>query len=176
MGKDKLLGLDLNEIANKAIQEKIDNLEDNNNKMSDDILKLSRDNNNLQKSLSKDKAKNTVMLDIFDRIKTTFHSLERIPETDKEYAKDLPKVRYEYLCKVMELIYGVKTNHSFCHGSLALNLSIAFYKSRPELLTILDIIDIDKDRFTTRTTAVCAKDFVMPYDYSKEKIIEYVKK
>lgn len=176
MAKKSLLGLDLNEIANKAIQEKINELEVANKSLHNKLNELSKENHSLNNELESIKEHNQQTLSVFEGFRKTYKDLEPVQGTRDSYGKNINQVRYGYIVQLMKLVYGVSTNHTDHFGGLATNLAVAFYNNRPELISILNLLNADGDQFLFSGQVIAKiRDFVMPYDYSKEKILEYVK-
>lgn len=176
MAKKSLLGLDLNEIANKAIQEKINELEGENESLHNKLNELSKENHSLNNELDSTKEHNQQTLNIFEGFRKTYKELQPIQETRDSYGESINRVRYKYIVQLMKLVYGVSTNHTDHFGGLATNLAVAFYNNKSELITILNLLNVDGEQSLFSSSFVAKiRDFVMPYDYSKEKILEYVK-
>lgn len=175
--KTTFLGYDLNELANKAIQEKINDLEEENNKLDNLVSELQNENEIIKSEIKDTLRKSKLILSIFDGFRETYSSITIDQKEDDNYPRNGISVkRYNYIKNLMVLVYGIETKHDMYYGGLATNLAVAFYDNKKELINILSLIEAKGNGIFDISIINFIEKFTMPYDYDKSKIIEYVKK
>jgi len=164
------LELDLNEIASKAIKEKLESLNVQIKYLSESLSKQRIKSEELQKKLSK--AENLSYL--AERIKEKYDSITKTPKTENSYEKNVTENKYAYIKELMISFFGIKEKYRFQDAGLWRNLAINYYDNRKELVSILKIIDKSDDFFSKNMISEILS-FRMPIDYTKEEIMKYVK-
>lgn len=176
MSKKSLLGIDLNEVANKAIQDKIQELEQENEELDQTVDELSSENILLKAKLKSIQKKSELVISIFDGFRETYSRIKSDPKQDNDYPRNgTLRLKYEYIKNLMLMVYGIDTEHVMSFGGLPINLAYAFYDYKTELIDILDLIEKEDCSVFGKSVVSFIKDFTMPYDYDKSKILEYVK-
>lgn len=168
------LGVDLNEIANNAIQGRIDGLQEENQRLQLEVVKLGSEIDVLKDSLEENHYKQGYLTQLFDKIRKSYSELKPKEETDKEYRKNLNQVRYEYIRDIMVFVFGIKEKYSYVvDGGFCQNLAANFYDNKGYLLFVLNLLAADNSMFNSLNSSIMS--FKHPEDFSKEEVLKYVK-
>ncbi len=164
------LDFDLNEVATKAIQDRIESLETETTTLAEGKLVLSKENKELKSKLSDATNANYIA----KTIKQTYASITKTEETDDSYAESATENKYNYIKSIMLTLYGIKEEYSYYGECLWRNLAINYYNYKDELISILKLVEKDGNIYSgTRIKQI--EEFRMPIDYTKAEIMEYVK-
>lgn len=178
------LNVDLNEIASKAIQGTINDLERQVSDLTGSYDELRIENSKLEKELSISKEKNDFSNMIFDRFRKTYGSLQPTIESKEGWRKDNSQVRYEFICDVMRIIFGLNPTYGYvADAPLYANLGGNFYDNKSDLISVIKALSYDRDAIGYSAILLGngnniinkIKTFVHPKDYNKEQVLKYAK-
>lgn len=157
------LEIDLNEFAAKQIAEKIDSLEKElinaRNKNSEQYKELT--------TLKKQVDNSKIALGLLDYLRDEFAKIKQ-SEEDKQN-------QFLFIEGILLNIFNIKkeANGWYCSGNdgeLAPHLAVNFYSKKEIVIDLLKIIMIDSSKEVS-----FIKSFKMPFDYTKEEVLQYVK-
>lgn len=168
--EDTLL-FDLNEIVSERINEELASLKETIKKQSVEILSLRKELRENEVKLS-----NVEYTDILlSKLRTNFNEIAASKPDESGWYNSKQKNQYTFIKTIMNDLFGVteqyggwKSNRS--DGSLKGYLAVNFYDSKKTVINLLRILKSDSEK-----EIQFINDFVMPYDYPKEKVLEYVK-
>lgn len=153
------LDLDLNRIVNKQVAEEIKALEKTVKSLREDKQKLKEENKLYQETVK--------------RTESTLLISDSIKKAYKEIGKN-PSEQYDFIKSIMKTLFGIEEAYKFYQFGLALNLAINFYDHKKLLIPILEILN-DIDYMGRNKVIPYITEFRMPYGYTHERILKYVK-
>lgn len=156
------LDINLNEIATKAIREEISSLESNINRLT----KVNRNQHNTINALEKELTSAENFSFITTSIVSQWAECKSVPE------------KCEYIEKIMLWVFGIKKTYRFHEETgLLRNLSINYYHNKTELISVITLLDVKPSsyKFMSGSFIDSIKNFKMPCDWNKDKILQFVK-
>lgn len=168
---ENLLEINLNEIATKHISEKIEYLE----KQLEDTRNKNIEQYNEIASLKKQVDNSKVALGLLDHLRDEFSKIKQSEERDGGWFDSKEKNQFVFIENVLLNIFNIKkeANGWYCHryeGSLATHLAVNFYSNKDVVINLLKIFMKDSVKAVSFIDS-----FKMPFDYSKDEVIRYVK-
>lgn len=167
-----LLGFDLNEVATKAISEKISTLEADlaaaREAMSDQFSAIT--------TLNKKVSESKIALGLLDHLRNEFANIKRGPDDSGGYYDSKQKNQFLFIERVLLYLFNVKkeTNSGWLSsrsdGALAPYLAVNFYRNKAIIIDLLKVLMPNCEKEVSFIQA-----FKMPYDYPKEAVMRYVK-
>lgn len=166
-GKNDYLNIDLNDLVNKEIRERIEDLE----KRIEQLWKSIQEKDlliNNQKVLIDD---NKLVTDLFWKFRQSFSGLKPTPKDSLGYEKTLVYHQFEFISNILENLFSIKKESNYQDDtSLAINLAVNYYKNKETVINVLKLLMSNADRMTS-----VIESFKMPYDYSKDEVLKFVK-
>lgn len=168
---NNLLEIDLNEVASKQIAEKISSLEKE--------LTNARNKNSEQYkeiiALKKQVDNSKIALGLLDYLRDEFSKIKQSEEDKNGWFKSRQQNQFLFIEEILLNIFNIKkeANGWYCSGNdggLAVHLAVNFYSKKETVIDLLKIIMSDCSK-----EVAFIKSFKMPFDYTKEEIIQYVK-
>lgn len=166
------LGLDLNEVATKAISEKISTLEADlaaaREAMSDQFSAIT--------TLNKKVSESKIALGLLNHLRNEFANIKHGPCDSGGYYDSKQKNQFLFIERVLLYLFNVKkeTNGGWLSsrgdGSLAPYLAVNFYRNKAIVIDLLKVLMPNCEKEVSFIQA-----FKMPYDYPKEAVMRYVK-
>ena len=159
------LDIDLNEIATKVIRKEISSLEST-------VKRLKKENNGQCSTI------NSLKKELTSAENFSFISASIVAQWAE--CKSVPE-KCEYIEKIMLWVFGIKKTYSFYgdRGGLLRNLAINYYHHKEELISVITMLDIKHSsspyNFMAGSYIDSIKNFIMPCDWSKEQVLQYVK-
>lgn len=167
------LNIDLNEIVSKEIGEKITSLER-------ELAASQKSNSNYRKEVEQlrtmvSNAENTTHL--FGKLRETFLNIKEGEHDKSGYFDSRQKNQFLFIEKILDSLLGIKKAYNgwYCSrndGSLIVHLAVNYYDHRKEVGDLLELLMKPED---SGKAISFLKSFKMPYDYSKDTVIAYVK-
>lgn len=157
-----ILGLDLNKVLTKQVQEELDSLHDVIELLNKDKAKLKKENLALSKKLESANK----MASIAASLKDSFDNVE-FPDECSSWVR--LKTRLKFIEGVMLSVFGIRKKYDFYSGPSWKNLAVNYYDHKEKVIVILGIIadysfvDIPK-----------LKAFKMPKELSKEELLNFI--
>jgi len=159
------LDVDLNDIATKAIREEISSLES---------------------TIKRLKKEDALLCNTIDSLKCKLTSAENFSFISASIVAQWAECKTttekcEYIEKIMLWVFGIKKTYSFYgdRGGLLRNLAINYYHHKEELISVITMLDIKHSsspyNFMAGSYIDSIKNFIMPCDWSKEQVLQYVK-
>lgn len=168
---ENILEVDLNDIVSKRIESKISSLENDLEKLknanslkSSEVIKL----NNVIK-------KNETSLFLLNHLRSEFSQIKATSKDgDSSWFDSKEKNQFLFIENCLQNILNVAKEAKgwYCHGSdgfLKSHLAINYYSNKEVVINLLKALGVDCE------TIAFINSFKMPYDYSKEDVVEYVK-
>lgn len=175
MAKRIKLGIDLNEVASKAIQERLQELEDKNKELEDMAHELSKENVSLKNQIIQSEQDTEKVNTFLENVRRVYKDLKPIPEKENSFGKDLKRVKFDFIQNIMSFVFGINPEYGYEHdGGLASNLSANYYNNKKELLFVLDMLDADQSWGKSIKEHIIG--FVHPKDYTKDQVLKYVER
>lgn len=168
---ENLLEFDLNEVVSKQITEKIEGLQSDlkeaNAKISGHLSEISR----MKKEVDESK-KLTWLLEF---LRSQYSKIEASEKDSSGYYDSKQKKQFDFIEGIMANVFGINREFAGWYssrdwGSLAPHLAVNFYSHRELVVSILKLIS---DNSAKEISFII--EFKMPYDYSKEEVLNYVK-
>jgi len=157
------LDINLNAIATKAIREKISSLESTIKRLKKENTELCSTKNGLKKELT---------------LAENFSFMTKSIVAQWAECKSVLE-KCEYIEKIMLWVFGVKKTYSFHEdrGGLLRNLAINYYHHKEELISVATLLDIKHSSYSSTPGNFIdkIKNFIMPCDWSKDQVLQYVK-
>lgn len=167
---NNLLEIDLNEFASKQITKKIDGLEKEltnyrniNSEQYKEITALKKEVGNSKKALG-----------LLDYLRDEFTKIKQSEEDSNGWFKSKQQNQFIFIDNILLNIFNIKKEADgwYCSrsdGKLAPHLAINFYSKKEVVIDLLKILMPD---YSMEVSFI--KSFKMPFDYSKEDVINYV--
>lgn len=174
-----LLDIDLNDFVSKEIEKKISILEKDLASAREMISKQYSEITTLKKTVSVSET----ALDLLDHWQTEFSNIKRGDDDNGGWYDSKERNQYLFIEKIMLNIFNIKPEYNGWHsnrsnGSLAPYLAVNFYSNRETLIKLLMCImkedNTSSFSYGTRDVISFISSFVMPFDYSKSGVIDYV--
>jgi len=168
---DNLLEIDLNEFASKQIAEKIGSLEKElvnaRNKNSEQYKEIT--------ALKKQVDNSKIALGLLDYLRDEFAKIKQSEEDKQGWFKSRQQNQFIFIEGILLNIFNIKkeANGWYCSrndGELAPHLAVNFYSKKETVIDLLKIIMADCSK-----EVAFIKSFKMPFDYTKDEVIQYVK-
>ena len=185
MKKDNIIKVDINQFIEGKVAEKISILESiiesQNKTISENLIVKDNQFKELNRYITEIETKNKELekkLEIFSvieagfaNIKVQFDQVDKTPKTEYDCEKSKQQNQFYFIAKIMyAMYYGKETkvikDIQYLDGSLATNLAITFYEQKENVINLLRLLMPEAIDIITKI-----KDFKMPFDYSKEKLI-----
>ena len=171
MSKENLLKIDLNELVSKQIAEKIDSLE----KELATVRKSNRDLYNEKNALKAQVDNSKTALGLLDYLREEFAKIQQSVEDKQGYFESKQQNQFLFIERALLNIFNIKkeANGWYCsrgYGELAPHLAVNFYSNKQVVIDLLKILKPDCYKEVS-----FIQSFKMPFDYSKEEVIQYVK-
>ena len=168
---DNLLGIDLNELASKQIAEKIGSLEEELNKTKSKNSEQCREITKFKKQVDDSK----IALGLLYYLRDEFAKIKQSNDDGSGWFDSKQKNQFLFIESIFLNIFNIKkeANGWYCSrndGSLATHLAVNFYSKKEIVIDLLKIIMADCSKEVS-----FIKSFKMPFDYTKEEVIQYVK-
>lgn len=168
--EDTLL-FDLNEIVSERINEELASLKETIKKQSLEILSLRKEVR--ESAVSIQDAEHTNVL--LDKMREKFDSIVGSKYDDGGWYDSKQKNQYMFIKTIMFTFFGISEQYggwksSRGDGTLKAYLAVNFYNNKDIVVNLLKILKSD-----SKDDIQFIDNFVMPYDYPKEKVLEYVK-
>lgn len=167
------LNIDLNDIVSKEIREQITSLEQKLDASQKSNSKYRKEVDELQMRLSN--TENTAHL--FGKLRETFLSIKEGEKDKSGWYDSRQKNQFLFIEKILDSLFCIKKTYNgwYCSrsdGSLIVHLAVNYYDHRKEIGDLLKLLMNPED---TGKAISFLNSFKMPYDYSKEIVISYVK-
>jgi len=168
---DNFLEIDLNEIASKQISEKISSLESDLSKARKTIASQKDEISVLTKK--NESAKTAIYL--LDYLRDAFSKIEKSEETDGGWFNSKQKNQFLFIESALLNIFHISKEANGWYssrndGSLCVHLAVNYYSKKDIVISLLQMIMPNCDK-----EVAFIRSFRMPYDYTKEEVISYVK-
>lgn len=168
--EDTLL-FDLNEIVSERINEELASLKETIRTQSVEILSLRKEVRENEAKLS-----NVEHTDILlSKLRENFNEIASSKPDESGRYNSKQENQYTFIKTIMNDIFGVteqyggwKSNRG--DGTLKAYLAVNFYDHKDAVINLLKVLKSD-----SKNDIQFINDFVMPYDYPKENVLEYVK-
>lgn len=167
--KMELLNLDLNEIASKAIQDKVGALESDIQRLEAVNLNQSKRVEELQKQVKDDAAIGSFV----SAMRARFVSIEDSESDSGGWFDSKQKKQYDFIRDLLKQVFGIEQMHGgWCcnrhDGDLKTHLAVNYYEYKNEVCDILRVLNCD-------VPIGFIKAFRMPYDWPKHMILTFAK-
>jgi hypothetical protein len=169
----ELLNVDLNEIVSKEIGQKISSLE----KQLESGNKTISDQRKEIKMLKERvlEAENTHHL--FGKLRDTFSGIKEGEHDKSDWYDSRQKNQFLFIEQILSSLFGIKKAYNgWCcsrsDGSLVVHLAVNYYDHKKEICDLLQLLMKPED---SAKAISFLNAFKMPYDYSKDAVIGYVK-
>lgn len=168
---NNLLGLDLNEFASKQIAEKINSLEK-------ELIAVRNKNLEQHKeiaTLKKQVGNSRIALGLLNYLRVEFAKIKQSEADEQNWFKSKQQNQFLFIEGVLLNIFNIKKEVKgwYCSGNdggLAPHLAVNFYSKKETVIDLLKIIMVDCSK-----EVAFIESFKMPFDYTKEKVVQYVK-
>lgn len=187
MGKTNKLTIDLGQYVDEKIAEQIKSLEkiiaDKTKEITDlseakraqytELNRVMSEVENENQKLKKDIEQYTTISSVFADIKERFNNVTANKETEHDWARTKPQNQFRFISDLMKHLHGADHYSGFNYekdAKLELNLAIAFYNNKKE---VMELVRFLFDEPTTINFRI--KEFKMPYDYSREGVLNIIK-
>jgi len=174
---ENLLEFDLNELVSKQVMEKINSLEERINFYKSELSK--RDEEISQLKIGNDNS--IISNKLLSKIREEYSKITSTPE-DKDGYGFISKQKNQFLFieNILLNFFNIKKDYGgwYCprnYGRLETHLAVNFYSNKDILIDLLEILNPKLTDFFKISSSDFIKNFKMPFDYSKEDVIEYVK-
>jgi hypothetical protein len=164
-------GIDLNEIVNKAVHSQIEELKSEIELYKDKYQDIYAKNKEMEKKISHLKDSDF----LFEQIKTEFMKIKKGESDSGGRYDSKQKNQFIYIKNILSNIFNVEMEQNgwLCSrgdGQLCVHLAVNYYTKNDLIINLLKILKPDCSKDIT-----FIRNFVMPYDYSKDAVFKYVK-
>jgi len=165
-----LLNVDLNALVTIAVRKQLEQLE---NDLSLTREKL-RNSEEMVANLGKELYAVSKFSTIANSIRKAYAAIKRGPEDKYGNFDSVHKQRFYFIANLMKVLYRVETKLQWINvhndGKLETYLAVAFYEHKENVISLLSILLDEPDHVIE-----FIRNFVMPYDYDKADIVEFVR-
>lgn len=160
------LKLDLNELVNQEVAQKIDSLKKQVFNTELELKTIRHQKDRLEKTIEDSKQ----ILPLLNKIRQTFSS---ITSNDSGFSKQ--RSQFMFIETILLNIFNIKKEKKgwYCYkneGSLKAHLAVNYYSNKETVIELLNILIQD-----SRDIVSFIRHFKMPFDYTREQIIDFVK-
>lgn len=162
---------DLNEIVSERINEELASLKETIRNQSVEILSLRKEARENEVKLSNVEHTNILLL----KLRENFNGIASSKPDESGWYNSKQKNQYTFIKTIMNDLFGVTEQYGGWKshrgdGTLKAYLAVNFYDHKDAVINLLKVLKSD-----SKNDIQFINDFVMPYDYPKEMVLEYVK-
>lgn len=168
---DNLLEIDLNKLVSKQVAGKISSLEKELTNSQNKNLEQYKEIIELKKQVDNSK----IALGLFEYLRDEFSKIKQSEADSGGWFKSKQQNQFLFIEGILLNIFNIKKEAKgwYCtrnDGNLASHLAVNFYSKKETVIDLLKIIMAD-----CRKEVAFIESFKMPFDYTKEEVIQYVK-
>lgn len=170
---ENTLQFDLNELVSKEIGAKITQLEKQKENLTNQNILLQGKISDLSARVENAK----LPLAFLEMIRGAFNAIEADPRDKDDYHKHKNQKQFDFIENIMLNVFGIeKESQGWLSyrgdGNLYNYLAVNYYKSKQHLMGLLELLSDDPKH---KTGIQFIRSFRMPYDWSKEEVISFLK-
>lgn len=168
---NNLLEVDLNEFVSNKIAERISSLEKQITTYTETIYKQSLETENLKKQV----VDSATAFGLLTYLRDEFSKITKTEKNDSDVIRGKQQNQFLFIEKVLLNIFNIKKEDYGWYGCngigrLASNLAVNYYSKKEVVINLLKILMADCGDIIQ-----FIQSFRMPFDYTKEEVLEYVK-
>lgn len=166
---DNIIELDINELVSKRVAEEIETLRSSLAKASKKINEQRREIAKLEETMG-GISKFAGML---ATLRTQFSFIKADSPDSGGWYDSKAKKQFNFIADIMELVFGIRKTQEWIstrgNGRLETYLAVAYYQHKEEITRLVEVLSPDHEKMN-----FFIRSFVMPYDYGKQAVVDYV--
>ncbi len=177
--EENILNIDLNEIVSKEIVEKFKSYEKQIYNLEEKLTKSKSNEDKLLKKVEKSET----LINLVNYLKDTYSKIKGTPKDKDGYGeKSKERNQFEFIEKILLTFFNITPEYkgwTYIHcggGTLKVQLVINYYSNKEILINLLKVLLPENDSlFFNNNIISFIESFKMPFHWSKQDVLEYVK-